>query len=915
MTSKEIRDTFLQFFQKHDHHLFAGSSLIPEGDATLLFTNAGMVQFKDIFTGKVPRPVPTATTCQKCMRAGGKHNDLENVGYTARHHTFFEMLGNFSFGEYFKERAIELSWELLVNRFKLPQEQLTITIYLDDDEAFEIWNKHIGLPEGKILRLGEKDNFWAMGDTGPCGPCSEIIIDQGEQFSCSNPQCDPTCDCGRYLELWNLVFMQYFRSEQGKLSPLPKPSIDTGMGLERIAAVLQGTRSNYETDLFRPTITFLEELSGKKYQIEPFETKNNFSLRVIADHARACTFLINDGVLPANEGRDYVLRRIIRRAARHGKMLGIDKPFLYKTIDQVIKVMGGPYPDLEDRQQFIETIIQQEEERFIHTLERGMAVLNEVMEKAAGSGEKLISGEEIFRLYDTFGFPVDIAQDILKENNLSFDENGFQAAMENQRNMARQSWQGMGAETPAHTGLYEKLAKKLPTTTFLGYDSLESSAKVLAVLRNGERVKEASCGEEVDIILDQSPFYGEKGGQVGDQGILEHERISGSEGIPEHEGIRENIKKNISKYEEMREEHEGTRLTVLDTKSSHQFIIHHGKIEKGSLREGDTIQAKVDQSRRGDIAGNHTATHLLQAALRQILGDHIKQAGSLVAPDKLRFDFTHFTNVLPDELAKIEALMNKKIREDLEVSTKVMNLDEAVKIAVALFGEKYDQEVRVVQVADFSSELCGGTHTKRTGEIGLFKIINESSIAAGVRRIEALSGKSAFDYFQQLDHEVSSTAELLKTDVNNISKRVEQLTNTLRQKEKEILQLKNKLSATLSKDILKHRQEIMGVPLITHHLKEVELDQAGLRNMADILKNQLRSGIIVLGTTLNGKVNLVAVVTEDLTKKFHAGKIIKKIASIVGGSGGGRPNMAQAGGTKPENLPEALQEVQKIIKE
>jgi alanyl-tRNA synthetase len=679
------------------------------------------------------------------------------------------------------------------------------------------------------------------------------------------------------------VFMQYNRSEEGTLSPLPKPSIDTGMGLERITSVKQGARSNYETDLFWPIIHFIEEISGQKYQAESFAAKSNVSIRVIADHARACTFLIGDGVHPANEGRGYVLRRIIRRAARHGKLLGIDRPFLYQIIDRVVEVMQETYPEIPDYQVYIASMVRREEERFIHTLERGTAVLDEVMERTTSQGSHMVPGEEIFKLYDTFGFPVDITQDILKENNLAFDEAGFQAAMERQRTMARQSWQIMeaaGGRLEA-SPIVQQLAQSFPPTRFLGYSSDESSATVLAIIRDGQRIAKAAQGEEVDIILDQTPFYGEKGGQVGDQGVLEKE---------------------------------GMRAAVLSTQwPVPQLTVHRCRIRKGDVAEGNVIQARVDRGLRLDIARNHTATHLLQAALRQVLGDHVKQSGSLVAPDRLRFDFTHFTSVLPEELQKVELLVYEKILEDVPVVTEVMKLEEAVKSATALFGEKYDQQVRVVRVDDFSAELCGGTHTKSTGEIGLFKIISESSIAAGIRRIEAITGIRAHQYIHQLEHEITRTARLLKSDLA-VSQKVEQLLASLRQKEKEADQLKEKLAAHISSDILKHRREVSGVPVLVHHLEEIDLDPAGLRTMADLLRDRLRSGIIALGNAQDGKVNLVVVVTNDLTDRFHAGKIIKEISAVVGGSGGGRPSMAQAGGNKPEKLNEALSGVLEIVR-
>ncbi|MEW6378457.1 MAG: alanine--tRNA ligase [bacterium] len=888
MESKEIRSAFLRFFEEKGHTVLPGSSLVPHGDPTLLFTNAGMVQFKDIFTGKAARAFPRAATCQKCVRAGGKHNDLENVGYTARHHTFFEMLGNFSFGDYFKQQAIELAWEFLVSRLNLPREKLWVTIFREDDEAFRIWTETIGQPQERIVRLGEKDNFWAMGDTGPCGPCSEILIDQGPEFSCGQPNCAPGCDCDRYLELWNLVFMQYERSKEGVLSPLPKPSIDTGMGLERVSAVLQRSRSNYETDLFWPVIRFIGELSGREYLTGCFGAKDNVSIRVIADHARSCTFLIADGVLPSNEGRGYVLRRIIRRAARHGKMLGIERPFLFQTIERVVSTMKDAYPEIEDRQGLIASVVRQEEERFSHTLERGMAVLDEIIARArqqadSGQAEKarIVPGEDIFRLYDTFGFPVDLAQDILKENSLEFDQAGFEAAMDQQRQMARQAWV-QGAESRELSPALVQLGRELPPTWFLGYTDEECQARVLAILRNGERVSRAEQGDEVDIILDKTTFYGEKGGQVGDQGILEKE---------------------------------GMRAEVFDTRwPTPSLVIHRSRIKKGHLQEGDEVQTRIDRERRKSIARNHTATHLLQAALRQVLGDHVKQSGSLVEPDRLRFDFTHFTAVLPEELERVESLINEKVVENLAVNTTVMNREEAVRVATALFGEKYEQEVRVVRTADFSSEVCGGTHTGSTGEIGLFKITNESSIAAGVRRIEAITGFGAYQYVRQIEQEVRSTARLLKSDLA-ISRKVEQLVAVSRQQEKEIQRLKEKLSASITAAILEYRRQVDDITVLAHHIRELELDAAGLRDMADLLKDRLRSGIIVLGSTQDGKVNLVAVVTNDLSNRFHAGNIIKKISAIVGGSGGGRPTMAQAGGNRPEKLDEALLQVAEIVKE
>jgi alanyl-tRNA synthetase len=875
MTGHELRQQFLDYFHKKGHTIVPSSSLIPQGDPTLLFTNAGMVQFKDVFLGKEKRSYTRATTVQKCVRAGGKHNDLENVGRTARHHTFFEMLGNFSFGDYFKAGAIPYAWEFLTEVLKLPKEKLWVSIYREDDEAFEIWHKTIGIPADRIVRLGEKDNFWAMGDTGPCGPCSEIIIDQGPQVGCGKPTCGVGCDCDRYLELWNLVFMQYNRDASGTLTPLPRPSIDTGMGLERTAAVLQGVFSNFETDLFIPLIRFVEDISQKSYHDNE---KDDISMRVIADHLRAITFLIGDGVIPSNEGRGYVLRRILRRAARHGKMLGLEKPFLYKGIEVVVDIMKPAYPELVDRCDQITQMTLNEERRFSHTLHLGMELLNKVIWETRQRGEQVIPGEEVFKLYDTYGFPLDLMDEIAREQGLTLDMPGYERAMEEQRARARKSWKGSGESQvdPA----YLALSKTLPPTEFVGYETLESDVEVLAILKDKTPVDTASSGDEIELVFDKTPFYGESGGQVGDKGILR---------LPEGEVVISDTQKPVP-----------------------QLHVHKGKVKRGTIQKGQRGGAVVDPDSRQRTVLNHTATHILHATLKQVLGDHVKQAGSLVAPDRLRFDFSHFSDLDYREFYRIEEVVNQVIRANMPVKTFITSLDDALRRgAVAMFGEKYGDQVRVVQIGDFSMELCGGTHARASGDIGLFKLINESSVAAGIRRVEALTGPGALEYIQRETDRLRSISLLLKTNPADLINRLEKLLATSREQEREIEQLKARLASSQVDELLDTSREIKGIRVISAQVDN--LDLKGLRTLVDNLKDRIKSGIILLGTVEDGKVSLVAAVTKDLTDRYHAGTLVKEVARIVDGSGGGRPDMAQAGGKSPERLKEALEKVFEIV--
>ncbi|HAH5071969.1 TPA: alanine--tRNA ligase [Escherichia coli] len=864
-STAEIRQAFLDFFHSKGHQVVASSSLVPHNDPTLLFTNAGMNQFKDVFLGLDKRNYSRATTSQRCVRAGGKHNDLENVGYTARHHTFFEMLGNFSFGDYFKHDAIQFAWELLTSEkwFALPKERLWVTVYESDDEAYEIWEKEVGIPRERIIRIGDNkgapyasDNFWQMGDTGPCGPCTEIFYDHGDHIW-GGPPGSPEEDGDRYIEIWNIVFMQFNRQADGTMEPLPKPSVDTGMGLERIAAVLQHVNSNYDIDLFRTLIQAVAKVTGAT-------DLSNKSLRVIADHIRSCAFLIADGVMPSNESRGYVLRRIIRRAVRHGNMLGAKETFFYKLVGPLIDVMGSAGEDLKRQQAQVEQVLKTEEEQFARTLERGLALLDEELAKLSGD---TLDGETAFRLYDTYGFPVDLTADVCRERNIKVDEAGFDAAMEEQRRRAREA-SGFGAD-------YNAMIRVDSASEFKGYDHLELNGKVTALFVDGKAVDAINAGQEAVVVLDQTPFYAESGGQVGDKGELKGANFS---------------------------------FAVEDTQKYGQTIGHIGKLAAGSLKVGDAVQADVDEARRARIRLNHSATHLMHAALRQVLGTHVSQKGSLVNDKVLRFDFSHNEAMKPEEIRAVEDLVNAQIRRNLPIETNIMDLEAAkAKGAMALFGEKYDERVRVLSMGDFSTELCGGTHASRTGDIGLFRIISESGTAAGVRRIEAVTGEGAIATVHADSDRLSEVAHLLKGDSNNLADKVRSVLERTRQLEKELQQLKEQAAAQESANLSSKAIDVNGVKLLVSELSGVEPKM--LRTMVDDLKNQLGSTIIVLATVAEGKVSLIAGVSKDVTDRVKAGELIGMVAQQVGGKGGGRPDMAQAGGTDAAALPAALASV------
>ncbi|AFS55934.1 alanine--tRNA ligase [Escherichia coli] len=864
-STAEIRQAFLDFFHSKGHQVVASSSLVPHNDPTLLFTNAGMNQFKDVFLGLDKRNYSRATTSQRCVRAGGKHNDLENVGYTARHHTFFEMLGNFSFGDYFKHDAIQFAWELLTSEkwFALPKERLWVTVYESDDEAYEIWEKEVGIPRERIIRIGDNkgapyasDNFWQMGDTGPCGPCTEIFYDHGDHIW-GGPPGSPEEDGDRYIEIWNIVFMQFNRQADGTMEPLPKPSVDTGMGLERIAAVLQHVNSNYDIDLFRTLIQAVAKVTGAT-------DLSNKSLRVIADHIRSCAFLIADGVMPSNENRGYVLRRIIRRAVRHGNMLGAKETFFYKLVGPLIDVMGSAGEDLKRQQAQVEQVLKTEEEQFARTLERGLALLDEELAKLSGD---TLDGETAFRLYDTYGFPVDLTADVCRERNIKVDEAGFEAAMEEQRRRAREA-SGFGAD-------YNAMIRVDSASEFKGYDHLELNGKVTALFVDGKAVDAINAGQEAVVVLDQTPFYAESGGQVGDKGELKGANFS---------------------------------FAVEDTQKYGQAIGHIGKLAAGSLKVGDAVQADVDEARRARIRLNHSATHLMHAALRQVLGTHVSQKGSLVNDKVLRFDFSHNEAMKPEEIRAVEDLVNAQIRRNLPIETNIMDLEAAkAKGAMALFGEKYDERVRVLSMGDFSTELCGGTHASRTGDIGLFRIISESGTAAGVRRIEAVTGEGAITTVHADSDRLSEVAHLLKGDSNNLADKVRSVLERTRQLEKELQQLKEQAAAQESANLSSKAIDVNGVKLLVSELSGVEPKM--LRTMVDDLKNQLGSTIIVLATVAEGKVSLIAGVSKDVTDRVKAGEVIGMVAQQVGGKGGGRPDMAQAGGTDAAALPAALASV------
>ena len=872
MTGNEARRLFLDYFKKHHHQMVRSSSLVPHDDPTLLFVNAGMVQFKRTFMGEEKRNYTTAATAQKCVRAGGKHNDLENVGYTARHHTFFEMLGNFSFGDYFKEKAINFAWDLLTNGYKLPVDKLWISIYLDDDEAHDIWHNEVGVPKDRIIRLGEKDNFWAMGDTGPCGPCSEIHIDRGEKYGCGRPDCQVGCDCDRFLEIWNLVFMQFNKDESGAMNPLPKPSIDTGMGLERITSVIQGADTNYDTDLFLPIMNKVSQLSGVKQGASP---KGDVAMKVIADHSRAAAFLIGDGVMPSNEGRGYVLRRIMRRAIRYGRQIGLDKPFLHETAEAVFDIMDEAYPELKDARSFITNVITNEEKSFSTTLDNGLRLLDDVLKDLKTETNPVIPGEVIFKLYDTFGFPVDIIKDVTKGENISLDMDGFNQAMDRQRAQSRSKTSFSGLKDA-----YKNLAADGQKSLFTGYDGLSETSTVQLIVKGGEETDGAMSEDAVEIVTPSTPFYAASGGQTGDQGTITVEGGS-STGVAK----------------------------VFDTiKDPTGLIIHQCTVIVGTIRKGDTVQLMVDEANRNKTALNHTATHILHAALREVLGDHVKQAGSLVSAERLRFDFSHFSQIDRDQLDSVETYVNEKIRENVNVDTEEMDAEAAFKTgATALFEEKYGDRVRVVSLSRFSKEFCGGTHTSRTGNIGLFKILHETSIAAGVRRIEALTGQAALEFVQSGVNRLAQAAYMVKDKPDTIVQRIEKLLADQKAMEKELEKLKSQMASKAVDALDKDIQDVNGTPVV---VKKVTVDNpAGLRELADKFRDKIKSGVVVLGTVSGDKVLLIAIVTKDLINTYHAGNIIKSIAKIVGGGGGGRPDMAQAGGSQPENLDKALDAV------
>ena len=868
MKGNDARKVFIEYFKKHGHREVRSSSLVPQDDPTLLFTNAGMVQFKRVFTGDEKRDYATAVTSQKCVRAGGKHNDLENVGYTARHHTFFEMLGNFSFGDYFKEKAVEFGWDLLTNGYGFDKDKLWVSVFLDDDEAYNLWKDHIGVPEERIVRLGEEDNFWAMGDTGPCGPCSEIHIDRGPEFGCDREDCAVGCDCDRYLEIWNLVFMQFEKDEQGNMNPLPKPSIDTGMGLERIISVLQDVATNFETDLFVPIMEKVAQLSGKR--IKESESVD-VAMKVIADHSRASAFLISDGVLPSNEGRGYVLRRIMRRAIRYGRSIGLTEPFMHHTVQKVFDIMDDAYPELKDSAAFILNVVKNEEEGFLQTLDNGLKLLEATIEEIQANGQDTIDGQVIFKLYDTYGFPVDIIADHVKEMEISLDLDGFNAAMAEQKERSRSTIKFAGVGEA-----YKSLTSQGIKTRFVGYDQLEADGKILILVKDNQEIRTAQAGDEIELVTDQTPFYAESGGQVGDTGV-----ISAA----------------------------GCRIVVQDTIADPTgIIIHKGTLESGKIDTGNQVTLQPDAPKRNDTARNHTATHILHSALRNVLGDHVKQAGSLVTPERFRFDFTHFSPATPEELLAIEKEVNLRIRENHEVNTIEMSMEEAQKAgAVALFEEKYGDTVRVVSQGEFSKELCGGTHTGRSGDIGMFCILSETGIASGVRRIEAVTGQAAIDHVHADRNGLEKSAVLLKAGKEEVAQKIDALLKDKKALEKELESLKASLASKSLDDIDSEIRVVNDVKVLA---KRVEIENPSqLRDLADKFKAKIKSGVVLLGTESQGKALLIAVVTDDLTQTYKAGDIVKEAAAIVGGGGGGRPDMAQAGGTQPQHLDKALESV------
>lgn len=872
-SSEQIRSTFLSFFSQRGHQVVKSSPLVPHDDPTLLFTNAGMVQFKKVFLGQEKRPYTRAVSCQKCLRAGGKHNDLENVGRTLRHHTFFEMLGNFSFGDYFKREAIQMAWELLTEVFGLPKSRLYVSVHQKDYEAALLWKEIASLSEDRIIPLGDEHNFWSMGDTGPCGPCSEIIYDQGEQMGCGRPDCGPSCDCDRFLELWNLVFMQYERTPEGELRPLPRPSIDTGMGLERISAVLQGVKGNFDTDLFQGIIERIEELALSKYGEDP---QKDLSIRVIADHARAVAFLIADGILPSNEGRGYVLRRILRRAVRHGYLLGIRRPFLVSVIEKVREKMSPIYPELEQGAPLIKEVVRREEERFFETLERGLLLLYEEIEELKAKGKRVLPGEVAFRLYDTYGFPLDLTEEIAREEGFEIDRENFDLLMEEQRQRGRASWKG------EFQGVFLDLGNL--RTEFVGYETLSAKARVLAIIKGDKLIEKALPNEQVEVILDKTPFYPEGGGQVGDEGVLEGE------------GVFAEVKGALRKGD---------------------LLIHQVSLKEGILKRGQEVWAKVDPQKRQGSCRNHTATHLLHAALREILGEHARQAGSLVEPKRLRFDFTHFAPLDEETLEKIEENVNRRIMENHPVLIEILDLEEALRRgAIALFEEKYGEKVRLVEIPSISKELCGGTHVKMTGEIGLFKIVNETGIGSGIRRIEALTGEEALNYVKELEADFKDLLGLLnlegrpssKVTRELLKKRIQELLNLKKDLEAEIKALTKRLAEGKREDV--EVKEIGGFKLAFSKFEG--LDAQALREIGDQIKSKIGSGVVVLASEKDGRKTLLIMVTRDLQKVLPANQLLERVLKTIGGKGGGKEGFAQ--GTFSSSFEEAFHRVEEALK-
>jgi alanyl-tRNA synthetase len=875
MRAQEIRETFLDFFADKNHRVIKSASLLPKDDPTILFTNAGMNQFKNTFLGLEKRSYTRAASVQKCMRVSGKHNDLEQVGKTNKHHTFFEMLGNFSFGDYFKKEAITYAWELVTKGFNMAEEKLYATVYEEDDEAFEIWNQEVGLSENRVFRFGKKDNYWAMGETGPCGPCSEIHYDLGEEMEAGDPYELIEKGSDRFMELWNLVFMQYDQQDEGKLLPLPSPSIDTGMGLERVATVLQGKKNNYDTDLFLPLIETVCDMAGKEY---PSDNRSNTSLRIIADHIRAVTFLLGDGIMPSNDGRGYVLRRLIRRAYRQGNFLGLGEPFLFKLVGGVVDIMKDAYPELLSSANYIAKVCLSEERRFAKTLTSGIKTFNQFIEETKSRSENVLTGDKLFMLYDTFGFPVDLSRELAEEQDMVVDEKGFREELEKQRQRARSAWKGEALQKEKK--IYEKI-KDIPSE-YVGYDLDKTEAEVVAIIKGGAVINQLAEGEEGEVFLDVTPFYAEAGGQVGDSGIIKNPYFSGIV--------------------------DTTYFPILEIRA------HKLKIISGKVHVHDRVEAAIDLPLRNSLSKNHTATHLLHASLRAILGDHVKQAGSLVSPERLRFDFTHFAPVTESELKQIETLVNEKIRDNIPVQTKITTMEKGIEEgAVAIFEEKYGENVRMVTVGDFSKELCGGVHVHSTGEIGLFKIISETSIAAGMRRIEALSGEAALMHVQDEEDILQEILRVMNSPKKDLMEHINKLKNTVKDLEKETKSLRQKMANIRYQKDSQQIQTIQGISVMTQEVEGLSIQE--LRELSDSLKQKMGSGIVVLGSSEGQKAFVVISITKDMTDRIKASDVIKKVAPMVGGGGGGRPDFAQAGGTKPDQIAVVLKNIGSIIQE